>query len=116
MRFVRGVTAARMNDGAFQQTLADAAKFAADDTSPPALAARGLAQYHRDWCAAHETRMQLRAAWAAYFADHDLLLIPGTPVPAFPIDESGARKPASSTSTAAPFRTTRKGSGRASPR
>ena len=92
MRFVRGVTAARMNDAAFQQTLADAAKFAADDTSPPALAARGLAQYHRDWCAAHETRMQLRAAWAAYFADHDLLLIPGTPVPAFPIDESGARE------------------------
>ena len=92
MRFVRGVTAARMNDAAFQQTLADAAKFAADDTSPPALATRGLAQYHRDWCAAHETRMQLRAAWAAYFADHDLLLIPGTPVPAFPIDESGARE------------------------
>jgi amidase len=92
MRFVRGVTAARMNDGVFQQTLADAAKFAADDASPPALAARGLAQYHRDWCAAHETRMQLRAAWAAYFADHDLLLIPGTPVPAFPIDESGARE------------------------
>ena len=92
MRFVRGVTAARMNDGAFQQTLADAAKFAADDTSPPALAARGLAQYHRDWCAAHETRMQLRAAWAAYFADHDLLLIPGTPVPAFPIDESAPRE------------------------
>ncbi len=92
MRFVRGVSAARMNDGAFRQTLADAAKFAADDVSPPALAARGLAQYHRDWCAAHETRMQLRAAWAGYFADHDLLLIPGTPVPAFPIDESGARE------------------------
>ncbi len=92
MRFVRGVTAARMNDAAFQQTLADAAKFTADDASPSALAASGLAQYHRDWCAAHETRMQLRAAWAAYFADHDLLLIPGTPVPAFPIDESGARE------------------------
>jgi len=92
MRFVRGVTAARMNDGVFQQTLADAAKFAADDPSPPALAARGLAQYHRDWCAAHEARMQLRAAWANYFADHDLLLIPGTPVPAFPIDESASRE------------------------
>jgi len=92
MRFVRGVTAARMNDGMFQQTLADAAKFAADDPSPPALAACGLAQYHRDWCAAHEARMQLRAAWANYFADHDLLLIPGTPVPAFPIDESASRE------------------------
>lgn len=91
MRFVRGVTAARMNDAAFQQTLAEAAKFAADDMSGPAVAARGLAQYHRDWCAAHEARMELRATWAEYFASHDLLLVPGTPVPAFPIDESGAR-------------------------
>ena len=92
MRFVRGVTAARMNDGVFQQTLADAAKYAADDTSPAAVAARGLAQHHRDWCAAHETRMQLREKWAEFFSNHDLLLIPGTPVPAFPIDESGARE------------------------
>ena len=91
MRFVRGVSAARMNDAAFQQTLAEAAKYTADDMSPPALAARGLAQYHRDWCTAHEARMALRAMWADYFKDHDLLLIPGTPVPAFPIDESGAR-------------------------
>ena len=36
--------------------------------------------------------MQLGAAGAAYFAERDLLLIPGTPVPAFPIDESGARE------------------------
>ncbi len=92
MRFVRGVAAARMNDAVFQQTLADAARFAADDMSPPALAARGLAQYHRDWCAAHEARMQLRAMWADYFKDHDLLLIPGTPVPAFPFDESPVRE------------------------
>ena len=92
MRFVRGVAAARMNDAVFQQTLADAARFSADDMSPPALAARGLAQYHRDWCAAHEARMQLRAMWADYFKDHDLLLIPGTPVPAFPFDESPVRE------------------------
>ena len=33
----------------------------------------------------------MRARWADYFREHDLLLTPGTPVPAFPIDESGAR-------------------------
>jgi amidase len=91
MRFVRGVTAARMNDAVFQQTLADAARFADDDTSPAATAARGLAQHHRDWCAAHEARMQLREKWKEFFASHDLLLIPGTPVPAFPFDESPSR-------------------------
>ena len=92
MRFVRGVSAARMNDAAFQQTLAEAARYAADDMGGAAMAARGLAQYHRDWCAAHEARMQLRATWAEFFRDHDLLLIPGTPVPAFPIDESPMRE------------------------
>ncbi len=92
MRFVRGVSAARMNDAAFQQTLAEAGKFPADDMSGPAVAARGLAQYHRDWCAAHEARMNLRAQWADFYRDHDLLLIPGTPVPAFPIDETPSRE------------------------
>lgn len=92
MQFVRAVGAARMNDAAFQQALADAAKFAADDRSPAAQHARGLIQYHRDWCAAHEERTQLRAKWAEYFRDHDVLLIPGTPLPAFPFDETAPRE------------------------
>ena len=92
MQFVRAVGAARMNDAVFQQTLADAAKHPADDRSPAAQNLRGLAQYHRDWCAAHEERSKLRAKWADYFRDHDLLLIPGTPVPAFAFDESAPRE------------------------
>lgn len=92
MQFVRAVGAARMNDAAFRQVLADAAKYAADDRSPATQNARGLAQYHRDWCAAHEERTQLRAKWADYFLDHDVLLIPGTPLPAFPFDESAPRE------------------------
>ncbi len=92
MRFVRAVGAARMNDAAFQKTLAEVAACAPEDTSPAAQAARGLAQYHRDWCVAHETRTKLRAAWADFFRDHDLLLIPGTPIPAFPIDEAAPRE------------------------
>jgi amidase len=92
MRFVRAVGAARMNDAAFQQTLADAAKHGADDVSPAAQNLRGLTQYHRDWCAAHEERSKLRAKWADFFKDHDVLLVPGTPVPAFPFDESAPRE------------------------
>ena len=92
MQFVRAVGAARMNDATFQQTLADAAKHPPEDRSPPALNLRGLVQYHRDWCAAHEERTQLRAKWADYFRDHDLLLLPGTSVPAFPIDETAPRE------------------------
>lgn len=92
MQFVRAVGAARMNDATFQQTLAEAAKYSPDDRSAAAQNLRGLTQTHRDWCAAHEARTQLRAQWADYFHDHDLLLIPATPVPAFPIDESPSRE------------------------
>jgi len=92
MQFVRAVGAARMNDAVFQQALADAAKYPADDRSPAAQNLRGQTQYHRDWCAAHEERTRLRAKWADYFRDHDLLLIPGTPLPAFPFDETMPRE------------------------
>ena len=92
MQFVRAVGAARMNDSTFQQTLAEAARFPPEDRSPAALNLRHLTQYHRDWCAAHEARSQLRARWAGYFRDHDLLLLPGTSVPAFPFDESAPRE------------------------
>ena len=92
MQFVRAVGAARMNDAVFRQVLADAAKYSADDRSPAAQNLRGQAQYHRDWCAAHEERTQLRAKWADYFRDHDVLLIPGTPLPAFPFDETMPRE------------------------
>jgi amidase len=81
-----------MNDAVFQQTLADAAKHGPDDRSPAAQNLRGLAQYHRDWCAAHEERSKLRAKWVDFFRDHDVLLIPGTPVPAFPFDEITPRE------------------------
>ncbi len=94
MQFVRAVGAARMNDAVFQQTLADAARYPADDRSPAAQNLRGLAQYHRDWCAAHEARSQLRAKWADYFRDHDVLLLPGTSVPRVPVQRSHAARSA----------------------
>ena len=50
--------------------------------------ARTMTQRHRDWLEANEARERLRAAWAAFFADHDAVLAPVGPVVAFPHDHT----------------------------
>jgi amidase len=53
-----------------------------------AASARAHAARHRDWLRNHERREQLRARWAEFFRDHDVLLCPVMLTPAFPQDES----------------------------
>jgi amidase len=53
-----------------------------------AASARAYAARHRDWLRAHERREAMRARWAAFFGDFDVLLCPVMLVPAFPLDES----------------------------
>jgi amidase len=50
--------------------------------------ARGGTQRHRDWVRANEISAQLRARFAAFFRDFDVLLMPVNPVPAIPHDHS----------------------------
>jgi amidase len=50
---------------------------------------RGTIMRHRDWIAVNERRELIRRRWSAWFADHDALLCPVTPVAAQPMsDES----------------------------
>lgn len=56
------------------------------DDAPLTRYARALTVTARDHAAAGERRQQQRAAWAAFFGDHDVLLTPITPVPAIPHD------------------------------
>jgi amidase len=53
---------------------------------PDVRAIRALTGRHRDWLRADERRHKLRHAFAAFFEDHDVLLAPVAPVPAFPHD------------------------------
>jgi amidase len=50
--------------------------------------ARAYAVRHRDWLRAHERREAIRARWAAFFGDFDVLLCPVMLTPAFPLDDS----------------------------
>lgn len=47
---------------------------------------------HHDWLVADEKRRQLAAAWASYFAEHDILITPATPTAAVP-DQSSVPAP-----------------------
>ncbi len=49
---------------------------------------RGATLRHRDWLGAHEKRERLRAAWATFFCEHDVLLCPASPTVAPAHDHS----------------------------
>jgi len=57
-----------------------------DATGPLAATARANAARHRDWLRTHERREQIRARWADFFRDFDVLLCPVMLTPAFPHD------------------------------
>lgn len=44
---------------------------------------------HRTWLDLDQDRARMRAAWAEWFRDHDILLCPVMPMPAFPHDHHG---------------------------
>jgi amidase len=49
---------------------------------------RGYTQRHRDWIRLDQVRTLLRAAWASFFREYDLLLCPTAASPALPHDQS----------------------------
>jgi amidase len=58
------------------------------DRSLAAERLRGSVLSHRDWVAADTQRAQLRGQWQSVFSDHDVVLCPVSPTPAFRHDFS----------------------------
>ena len=65
---------------------AGAAALPPSDDSTAAHSLRGAALKHRQWLGLNERRTRLRAQWARYFRDVDVLLCPIMPTAAFPHD------------------------------
>lgn len=63
-----------------------AAGLAEDDASQSALQARGATLSHRQWLALDEHRHRLMAAWARFFREIDVALLPVSVGTAFPHD------------------------------
>lgn len=55
-----------------------------------AVVGRQMVMRHREWLRRNEQREQLRARWAAWFADIDVLLAPVFPTAAFPHQQDDA--------------------------
>ncbi|MDF3299218.1 amidase family protein [Streptomyces sp. K1PA1] len=81
-RLMYATSAASATDEAFAAEVKAADGVSADD--PGALYLRSRTMRHRDWARADEERQRLRAAWAAYFEDHDVLVTPAAPTAAVP--------------------------------
>ncbi|MFE2639447.1 amidase family protein [Streptomyces scopuliridis] len=71
---------ATASEEAFAADVAAADKVPADD--PSALYLRSRTMRHHEWLVSDEKRQQYRAAWAAYFNEHDILITPATPTAA----------------------------------
>ena len=66
--------------------LADSAP--ADSIDPAVFEARAYTLRHRDWIGVNEQREQLRARWAAFFRNYDVMLCPAMSVAAIRHDHS----------------------------
>lgn len=91
LQLLRGATGALQDDATFKQTRARASGLAGDDQSYAARVLRGAVQDHRAWFAAHVEREEVRAQWAAFFTDYDVLLCPVAASAAFPHDQKRER-------------------------
>ncbi|MFJ8200944.1 amidase [Streptomyces sp. NPDC096152] len=80
-RLMYATSSATATDEAFAAEVR-AAEGLADD--PGALYLTSRTMRHRDWARADEERQRLRARWAAYFTDHDVLITPAAPTAAVP--------------------------------
>ncbi|HJV50716.1 MAG TPA: amidase [Noviherbaspirillum sp.] len=72
----------------FRWMAAQAEQLAEDDHGPGAGFLRGTTLRHRDWLSINEARLRLRAAWADFFRNYDVLLCPVAPGAALAHDHS----------------------------
>jgi amidase len=75
-------------DAVAQQMAKAGEQVPADAPGLFAASARANAARHRDWLRTHERRERIRARWAGFFREHDVLLCPVMLTPAFVQDTS----------------------------
>ena len=91
VQLLRAATGANYGNADYARAVERCRGYTADDTSYPARHFRGIATDHRDWVAFDERRSRLRAQWAGFFGQHDLLICPVATTPAFAHNQLGER-------------------------
>ncbi len=89
MMLLNSALSARMPDKVIDKMRGTLASAAADDMSPVTMTARGVLLEHRLWLRVNEERARMRAAWAEFFKDYDVLISPVGSTAAVLHDHSG---------------------------
>jgi amidase len=76
IQLLRAATSGRQTPEVFAQNLEIARNLAPGDDSYIARMARANTLYHKDWLPTNNARHRMRLAWAEFFKDYDLLLVP----------------------------------------
>ena len=88
LRLLYGVMGTGFPPAVFADHVEQAEQLEEDDASFRADMLRGTVQRHRQWLSSNERRARLRAVWARFFEDFDVLITPVMPTTAFPHDHS----------------------------
>ncbi len=85
-RLLYGAISSGLPADVFSQHCEVAGRLDVHELSARARLVRGVTQRHREWLDANERRAQVRAGWARFFTDVDVLICPVSPVAAIPHD------------------------------
>ena len=91
IQLLRAATVGRLTPEEFRKNLEVLRTLKPKDESYPAQIIRAQAMYHKDWLKLNESRHRMRLAWAEFFREYDLLLIPAAATTAFPHNQKGER-------------------------
>ena len=86
LRLLSSVTGAGFPEPVLEKYREAFEKLDPADQGPAANSIRGVVAPHRRWLGDNEARQHLRARWAEFFQDFDVLLCPIQPTAAFPHD------------------------------
>jgi amidase len=89
MMLLNSALSARMPDKVIDKMRGTLASTAADDMSLVTMTARGVLLEHRLWLRVNEERARMRAVWAEFFKDYDVLISPVGSTAAVLHDHSG---------------------------
>ncbi len=89
MLLLNSALSARMPDKVIDKMRETLGSAPVDDQSPSVMTARGVLLEHRLWLRVNEERARLRAVWAAFFNDYDVLISPVASTAAPLHDHSG---------------------------
>jgi len=87
-RLIQGGVAGVLPEPAFAELAGRAAGLDPGDRSPPARFARNITQSARDLGRAKQEQLRLRASWARFFGQYDILLCPAMRTTAIPHDHT----------------------------